>query len=210
MPMLINLAVSFSFFFLLFAGNFSCSKSDTMKNNKPAGDGGFAIYFYNHNETAKFETHIYNYDSSWMNFLNNAPLSDVIISDAEIDSYDWEKQQVRLTPSGKDIFTAYLAKWENEKSGYRFSEKLFIVTLNGKRIYAGRIELRFSQMAIKYPIMSYGENGDNYPKNFDEKPILWLIPFLLQPVQGDPNEDGKLTVKNEEIYKYFKSIDKLK
>lgn len=205
-----NLIISLSLSLLFSFGNFSCSKTSGNMKDTSITSGGFAIYFYNHSETSKYKTHIYEYDSGWMNFLNNAALSDVKITDENIDWYDWDKQQMRLTADGRDIFINFIEKQDTAKPEYRSREKLFIVTLNGKRLYAGRIELRFSQMGIRYPIISYGENGDNYPKNFDDKPILWLIPYLSPPPKGDPNEGGRLTVNNEKIYNYFKNTGKLK
>jgi hypothetical protein len=205
-----NLILSLFLSLLFSLGNFSCSKTTGNMKDTSITSGGFAIYFYNHSEASKYKTHIYEYDSSWMNFLNNAALSEVKITDENIDWYDWDNQQVRLMADGKDIFMNFAEKKDTSKPEYRSWEKLFIVTLNGKRLYAGRIELRFSQMGIRYPIISYGENGDNYPKNFDDKPILWLIPYLSPPPKGDPNEGGRLTVNNEEIYNYFKNTGKLK
>lgn len=208
--MMFNALISIQFIFLSLLTGLSCPGNNNMTKESSKTSEGFAIYFYDHSETSKFETHLYEYDSNWVNFLNNAALSDVKITDENIEWYDWDKQQVRLMADGKNIFMNFIEKQDTTKHEYRYWEKSFIVTLNGKRLYAGRIELRFSQMGIRYPILSYGEKGNNHPDNFDDMPILWLMPYLSPPPKGDPNEGGRLTINNEEIYNYFKKIDKLK
>jgi hypothetical protein len=65
-------------------------------------------------------------------------------------------------------------------------------------------------MAIRYPVMSYGADGSNNIDKFSENPVLWFFPYLLIPPKGDPNEDGKLTVRKPEIFDYFTKINKLK
>ena len=171
---------------------------------------GFAIYYYTHAQTQGFNLDTYQYDSTWKNFLNSAELSTVKLSDDNIIWYDWANQQVMLNADGEKIFSDFVGSVKDSPREYRYWEQCFIVTLNGKRLYAGRIEIRYSAMAIRYPVMSYGADGTNNIDKFSEKPLLWLFPCLLIPPKGDPNEDGKLTVRNPEIHDYFEKINKLK
>ena len=179
--------------------NFGCNK-DTLKTDTSKAGNGFEIYITN---DTSFKTAAYDYDSTWQNFQQNSPLPETKVTDADISWYDWDKQQILLNENGKEKFLKCLANEDKSSLGPRF-----IVTLNGKRLYAGLVIIIFTQMGIRYPILSYDEIGGNQKEKFEKNPILHLTPYLLKSKNDENPETG--TVKNPEIYNYFKEIGKLK
>lgn len=184
---------------VLFLINFGCNK-DTPKTDTSKSGNGFEIYFLN---DSALKTSTYDYDSTWLNFLKNSSLPETKITDTDIVWYDWDKQQILLNENGKERFLKCVENENKSSLGPRF-----IVTLNGKRLYAGLVIIIFTQMGIRYPILSYDETGGNQKDKFEKNPILHLTTYLLKTKNDENSETG--TVKNPEIYNYFKDKGKLK
>lgn len=124
------------------------------------------------------------------------------ISDSGIEWYDWEKGKIMLNESGKENFLKYIVD-----NSFRSIDGRFVVTLDGKRMYAGLILLRYSAMAIAYPVLSYGELGANYAEDFKKTPVIWITPYLVKPQKENFEEE---TVKNPEIFDYLKEKKQLR
>lgn len=174
--------------------NFGCNKTNTGPHQPGTG---FEIYIVS---DKNIKTSLYDFDSTWQNFLQNTPLPETRITEEEIESYDWDKQRILLNEKGKQRFLSYLDD--------KVFEPKFIVTLDGKRIYAGLVVIRFTQMALRYPILSYDDNGSNSKERFEKNPVLLLQPYLLQPKSEEQAESK--TVKKTEIKDHFNKLGKLK
>ncbi len=113
-------------------------------------EGKFKIYCFD-NSVLEYNLSMYEYDSTWTNFLNCADLSkaSLIISDIEIENYNWAKQEIKINET-------CIKKLEEFKIRNKYLSHLkFIVTFDNKRMYAGEFLSFMSAMAIKHPVIHY-------------------------------------------------------
>lgn len=163
-------------------------------------EGKFKIYCFD-KSIVEYGLSMYEYDSTWINFMLSTDLkkASIIISDNEIENYDWEKQEVSLTNPG-------VAKLKDLQARNNYlSHVKFIVTLDDKRIYAGEFLSLLSQMAIQHPIIQYDIGEFSGKEN-----IIRICP--MQVISGAKELPQEIQVRTEklEVKNYFKTIGKLK
>lgn len=109
------------------------------------GTPPFALYVLN----AGFdELHLgYTREQSWP-ILRDVDLSDsaAVITEEDVDYYDWSTQTLVLTPGASSRF-------RDAPGLKRLDHRAFVVVLNGRRLYGGLFLSRHSAMAIKYPVI---------------------------------------------------------
>ncbi len=81
----------------------------------------------------------YDRDAKWQAFYEYGELTKKLVSDQDIEAYDWDNQAIILTQEA--------SKRIHDQS------KNFITTLDNKRLYGGKCINRISQMAIRYPVI---------------------------------------------------------
>lgn len=155
----------------------------------------------------------YNYKNpEWKEFIANAQISDVLVSDQDIENYNWTTQTITLTPQAANRLIWEKDKKENLFSN-RISDKQFIVMLDWKRIYGWTILNPISARWIKYPVIYTNlETTINYI--FDDistwSVVLRLLPYpsIVTEYSDIPNEDKKV-IEVDEIKNHFIKINKL-
>jgi hypothetical protein len=85
------------------------------------------------------------YDESWRALLNTIALDEAffVINGNDIEKYHWNNQLIKTTE------TAY-AKLKDE---YALSHTIFLVTLNGERLFAGKFIPIPSALALNHPVI---------------------------------------------------------
>jgi hypothetical protein len=160
-------------------------------------EGKFKIYGFN-KEIPAHRLAVYEYDKTWTDFLENTDLNkaSLIISNEEIESYNWKKQEIKPTAPGEKKMNDF-----KEANGY-LSHLVFIVTFNHKRIYAGEFLSFMSAMDIKHPVIHY---------NIKSKEKIWRIfpVHSIGNIEDLPPEIRHRTA-TEEIKLYFQNISKLR
>jgi len=127
------------------------------------------------------------------------------ITDKDIKSYDWNNQELVLTEetSGKML----------RKYGERpivEIMKVFVLTVDGKRIYAGRMTYPETAMFLKYPVI--------LPKNNNGVFILRIRPSTAYAFGGYPGPKDKrerhekafALIEDPRIKEVFRELGKLK
>ncbi|MDR2037771.1 MAG: hypothetical protein LBQ60_07600 [Bacteroidales bacterium] len=160
-----------------------------------AKENGFKIYFFNRAYTGDFELAMYDYDTTWNAFLQDADLSraTLLIDDQDIREYRWKDQILRISDTK-------IGKIYEKKAGlYQY---IFIVTLNGKRMYAGRVISKKSAMAVKFPVIYY---DDIYENNSLQ---IYPVHTTIQ-LEDIPGETRDITVIPA-VKEHFQSVKKIK
>ena len=150
---------------------------------------------------AEYHLHTYDYDSSWINFLHNANLkeADFIIDDKDIKEYNWDNQEIILLKSGIEKLDKF------KQANKLLDHVLFIVTLNNKRIYAGKFISFMSAMAIQHPVIHYNITNNNAHIN-----RLRIYPVHTILEYTTISEELKSRTATNEIKEVFKKLNKLK
>lgn len=167
--------------------------------NPRSKESKFNIYCFDKNIPG-YKLSTYDYDSSWINFLYTADIKKavLVISDKEIENYDWEKQELNIS-------AAILKKLEYLIAKNTWPVK-FIVTLNDKRKYAGEYISRGSAMAIQHPVIHYDlKTAEN---NVDNKIRIYPLHSIQDLTQISLQIRSRTAT--DEIKNYFKGIRKLK
>lgn len=166
--------------------------------NSIAEEGKFRIYCFNRNIPG-YQLSTYNYDSTWLGFLKSAGLdrASLVLSDLDIERYDWETQEITLTIAGYENL-------KNLKKNTPLAHLKFIVTCNEKRIYAGEFVSYGSAMAISHPVIHYDIEHFRGERKLRIYPVHSIddLSLLSYEIRGR-------TATNE-IKSYFKSIGKLR
>jgi hypothetical protein len=160
-----------------------------------AEENKFGIHFFNRPYTENFELAMYSYDSTWISFLYNAELDKavLVLNENDIKEYLWNSQTIKI--SDKNISKIY----EKKAGLYQYS---FIVTLNGERLYAGKVLSKLSAMAIDFPVIYYDDIYENS--------TLQIYPLhTAGPLDGILPEIRARTM-NSAVKDYFSSIRKIK
>lgn len=124
------------------------------------------------------------------------------IGEGEIESYDWKRQTITLTAGATDGLVKALSSGKGvkpeiealndlkKKAGMSNALELslytrgFLVTSNGKALYGGIFLDAMSQMAINYPVIRAGVDGD--------RAFLSILPIHIPFVTSDPAPEGKI------------------
>ena len=94
----------------------------------------------------------YTWADAWA-VLETISLDDPVeaVGDGQIESYDWTNQTVTLTRAASEAFAPTFAS--SAPSGQLVAQTLFVVTLNGARLYGGMFLSEQSAMGIKFPVI---------------------------------------------------------
>ena len=160
--------------------------------------GDFKIYCFTRNNLS-FQLSRYDYDSTWTDFLQSADLkkASLVLTDTEIEVYDWETQEITLTPAG----------YENLKNFKRTSpltNLIFIATCNEKRIYAGEFISYGSAMAINHPVIHF----DIEHFRGDRKLRIYPVHSISRISELPPSI--RTRTATDAIKSYFQRIGKLR
>lgn len=132
--------------------------------------------------------------------LNPEPL----LSDKDINVYDWTRQELILTKdASKRMFQLYGEFLIIE------IDKLFVVVVNGKRLYAGAMMFKESPRYPEFPII--------LPRSENGICILSIRPsmfFAFGPYPGEPDQMKKYKaqvnlIQNPEVKQVFNEQGKL-
>ena len=157
---------------------------------EPETDGHFQIYVI---ADRLIDILPYNYENpAWRKLLETPPNGTVILTDKDIETYNWRDQEI--------ILSTYASK---RLSGIKLIEKLFIVYLNKKQLYGGAFIELGSARAINYPVIY-----------IDKKPSQ--VVFQLRPIhsilqnyrQLDTKIKGRIEL--EDIKRHFETLGKMK
>jgi hypothetical protein len=168
---------------------------------------GYNIYIFPEELGTEFHLHTYDYDDTWDLFLTTMDLkkaSLVIEPLNDIEYYDWSTQEIKLTGRGKNKLLNY--KKEREESGNQIDHDKYIVSLNGKRIFAGEFIRCISAMAIRHPVIHYDCAFDD--SNIIDKLRLFPIHSIFD--YSSIHKELKRRTATKEIKEFFESINKLK
>jgi hypothetical protein len=167
--------------FLLLAA-VAISPAKWTKGQTTASDGTFAIY------SSHAQLPQYQRDEQWEAFYQRGELADILVSDADIEAYDWDNQAIVLTGSASGRMDGKIGN--------------FIVVLGGKRLYGGRKLDRISQMAVRYPVL--------YLETAESRTVLLVRPF--HDISGGPRPQNPLwaTIATPELMDHFQHLGKLR
>lgn len=146
----------------------------------------------------------YDYDQAFPR-LKSSAAGNVLytIGEGEIESYDWKRQVITLTAGATDGLVKALAGDGKgvepgikalgdlkKKAGMSNALELslytrgFLVMSSGEALYGGIFLDAMSQMAINYPVIRVGTDGD--------RAFLAILPIHVPFVTRDPASDGTL------------------
>jgi len=145
----------------------------------------------------------YDYDQAFPRLKSSAPGNVLYrIEAAQIESYDWKRQAITLTAGATDALVKALAGDTGVESGIKALGDLkkkagmsnalelslytrgFLVTSSGEALYGGIFLDAMSQMAINYPVIRAGVDGD--------RAFLNILPIHIPFVTSDPAPEGKI------------------
>jgi hypothetical protein len=145
----------------------------------------------------------YDYDRAFLRLKSSAPGNVLYtIGAGKIDSYDWKRQAITLTAGATDALTHALAGDKGvepgiealgdlkKKAGMSNALELslytrgFLVTSSGEALYGGIFLDAMSQMAINYPVIRVGIDGD--------RAVLAILPIHIPFMTRDPAAAGTL------------------
>ncbi len=107
---------------------------------EPQRNGQFEIYLI---ADRLIDVLPYNYeDPAWRTLLETPPYSTVILADKDIDTYNWEDQEILLSSSASERL-----------SGLKLFEKSFIAYLGKRPLFGGSFIEPGSARAIDYPVI---------------------------------------------------------
>lgn len=179
------------FFSLLYFMNFLGAHNPLNINNVQNLDlASFGIYLVTWTNIDELESDYKN--NKWKNFVENSQIYDVVVSDNDIDQYNWTMQTLKLTKQASDRIIEKISK-----DPWYIADKQFIVMLNGKRIYGWSIIDPISARWINYPVI-YSNINSSVRYKFDDI-LTGIVAFEISPFHSVvtkysdiPNEEKKL------------------
>jgi hypothetical protein len=180
--------ISVSLLVLLFIG-----WNNSLRKNVDIEVDQFSIYLI---EGRHIDELPYDYtDERWSKFIEDAELTNVLVSDTDIESYNWNNQLITLTKEASDSISGILS--EN-----RFSliERNFVVALDQTKYYAGSIIEASSARAIDYPVIYIVESDDR-------------VTLEIRPSHSVMSPDYQISendsINKQDLREYFNQIHKL-
>jgi hypothetical protein len=187
-----------------------------MANDNPKG-GDFKVFLLDPESSHEI---IYNsplsiyseYGEEWRNFIaNNTKPSQLFVSDSDVDTYDWKKQELTLTSEASKRLCP------DPSAEAKFYQRIFFVALRTQRLYGGVTLEYISHVAAKVPVISfiptYMEKDRKTGDPRMRRTLVIQEHFAQQdPSYYDPNlvvEPGSEITKVEAVKNYFSSVNKL-
>jgi hypothetical protein len=135
----------------------------------------------------------YNYgDPAWRKLLAAPPNGMVILTDKDIETYNWQDQEIILSSSAA-----------KRLSGLKLIEKSFIAYLGERSLFGGAFIERGSARAINYPVIYIEKNQSQVV--FQLRPIHCILQNYRQL---DTKIKGRIEL--EDIRRHFKTLGKIK
>jgi hypothetical protein len=98
----------------------------------------------------------YNYeDPTWRKLLDNPPSGKVILSDEDVEAYNWENQEIILSAHASERLI-----------GLNLIEKSFIAYLGKKPLLGGSFIEQGSARAINYPVIYFDKSKPQFVLQF--------------------------------------------
>jgi hypothetical protein len=135
----------------------------------------------------------YNYeDPAWRKLLETPPYGTKILTDKDIETYNWEDQEIILSSSASERL-----------GGLKLIEKSFVAYLGKRPLFGGSFIEPGSARAIHYPVI--------YIDRSRPQVVFQLRPMhvLFQPYrQLDTKIERRIELP--EVKRYFRTLGKLK
>ena len=135
----------------------------------------------------------YNYDDpAWRKLLETPPNGTVIVTDKDIETYNWQDQEITLNSSTS-----------KRLNGIKLFEKSFIIYLGKRPLYGGSFIERGSARAINYPVIYIDKSRSQ-------------VVFQLRPIHSvlkSYQELGtkiKERIELEDVKRHFETLEKMK
>jgi hypothetical protein len=157
---------------------------------EPQTNGPFEIYLI---AERLIDVLPYNYeDPAWRKLLETPPYGTKILTDKDIETYNWEDQEIILSSSASERL-----------GGLKLIEKSFVAYLGKRPLFGGSFIEPGSARAIHYPVI--------YIDRSRPQVVFQLRPMhvLFQPYR---QLDTKIQRRIElpEVKRYFRTLGKLK
>lgn len=171
-------------------------------------NGTFRIFFFPEDNSA---VNYYKYDSSWTDFLNHTDISDIFISEKDIETYHWKEQRIYLNESGNQKIIRLKERVKKTSTHYeKISVSMiplqgvkFMIALKEQRIYAGTLHFIASAAGILHPVIYY-----DYPlKENNTGTVFTMRPIGMGGSWG--NEPQNKIILNENVKDHFSRLHKL-
>ena len=136
----------------------------------------------------------YNYeDPVWRKLLNTPPSGEMIITDKDIEAYNWEDQEIILSSSSSDRLI-----------GLELIEKSFIVYLGKRPLFGGSFIERGSARAINYPVIYIDKSRPHVVFQ------LWPIHGMFRSYRELKNATIKRRIELADVMHHFRTLGKLR
>ena len=129
----------------------------------------------------------YDRDARWEIFFQQGLLTRPLLTDDDIEVYDWDNQAIILT----------------ETASRNFNQSInFIAALGRERLYGGTMLDVMSQMAIRYPVI--------YPLDMENRAVLLIRTYHSLDRKINPDDVLWKKVAPPELKDHFKRLGKLR
>lgn len=152
------------------------------------------------------------YSDAWRNYItNNTKPSELLISDLDVETYNWKKQELTLTSDASKRLCP------DPATEAKYNQRVFFVALGKNRLYGGITLEYISHVAAKVPVISflptYMEKDRKTGDPRMRRTLVIQSHFAQQiPSNFDPNlvvESGNEITRIDAIRNYFSRLNKL-
>ena len=126
--------------------------------------------------------------------------SAVVITEDDIEQYDWTGQLITLTPAASDRLNKVFT--DSEYASVNLGERVFIVTFDGDWLYGGAFFGEGSAMPVYYPVIYVRTRGD-------------AVTFRVRPSHPTPapyaelDQSYKSVIEVQKVRDHFLQLGKL-
>ncbi len=140
-------------------------------------------------------------EQAW-DILQEVDLKDsvVVITENDIERYDWEEQVITLTVTASDRLNEVFT--DSKYASANLDERAFIVTFDGDWLYGGAFIGEGSAMPVEYPVIYVRTRGG-------------AVTFRVRPshstpaVYADLDQSYKSVIEVQEVRDHFLQLGKL-
>jgi hypothetical protein len=125
-----------------------------------------------------------------------------VITERDIEAYDWSSQSLVLTPQASLAFKdAIVNFW-----GLQSMHVAFVVTFEDEWLYGGVFHQIGSPASARYPVIYLQERGDNIVLTI--RPFTTPFPFSVEHYQAF-DTSARSVIEIERVYEYFYELGKI-
>ena len=136
----------------------------------------------------------YNYeDPAWRKLLETPPYGTKILTDKDIETYNWEDQEIILSSSASERL-----------SGLKLIEKSFVAYLGKRPLFGGSFIERGSARAINYPVIYIDKSRSHVVFQ------LWPIHGMFASYRELKNATIKRRIELADVMRHFRTLGKLR